>query len=217
MNKGNIWLVSDLHFSHKNIVKYSTNRKNELNLDENDNEMLKKHDEALIRRWNYTVKKYDTVYILGDFSFATTDETRKVLEKLNGKKHLIIGNHDASCKGLDNYFESVSQIKEVTFKKTVYPFLDENMHCIMCHFPMMAWNRRMHGAIMVHGHCHGSLDEINKQSEELRVDIGFDSELADGGLVSLEQLYNYMKFDVAKGKTFQEHLDYLVEKYNFRA
>ena len=217
MNKGNIWLVSDLHFSHKNIVKYSTNRKNELNLDENDNEMLKKHDEALIRRWNYTVKKYDTVYILGDFSFATTDETRKILEKLNGKKHLIIGNHDASCKGLDNYFESVSQIKEVTFKKTVYPFLDENIHCIMCHFPMMAWNRRMHGAIMVHGHCHGSLDEINKQSEELRVDIGFDSELADGGLVSLEQLYNYMKFDVAKGKTFQEHLDYLVEKYNFRA
>lgn len=217
MNKGNIWIVSDLHFSHKNIVKYSTNRKNELNLDENDNEMLKKHDEALIRRWNYTVKKYDTVYILGDFSFATTDETRKILEKLNGKKHLIIGNHDASCKGLDNYFESVSQIKEVTFKKTVYPFLDENMHCIMCHFPMMAWNRRMHGAIMVHGHCHGSLDEINKQSEELRVDIGFDSELADGGLVSLEQLYNYMKFYVAKGKTFQEHLDYLVEKYNFRA
>ena len=217
MNNGNIWLVSDLHFSHKNIVKYSTNRKTELNLDENDNEMLKKHDEALIRRWNYTVKKYDTVYILGDFSFATTDETRKILEKLNGKKHLIIGNHDASCKGLDNYFESVSQIKEVTFKKTVYPFLDENMHCIMCHFPMIAWNRRMHGSIMVHGHCHGSLDEINKQSEELRVDIGFDSELADGGLVSLEQLYNYMKFDVAKGKTFQEHLDYLVEKYNFRA
>lgn len=130
---------------------------------------------------------------------------------------MIIGNHDASCKSLTNYFESVSQIKEVTFKKTVYPFLDENMHCIMCHYPMIAWNRRMHGSIMVHGHCHGSLDEINKLSEELRIDIGFDSELADGGLVSLEQLYNYMKFDVAKGKTFQEHLDYLVEKYNFRA
>lgn len=67
MSKENIWFTSDLHFSHKNIVKYSTNRKTELNLDENDNEMLKKHDEALIRRWNYTVKKYDTVYILGDF------------------------------------------------------------------------------------------------------------------------------------------------------
>ena len=217
MNKGNIWLVSDLHFSHKNIVKYSTNRKNELNLDENDNEMLKKHDEALIRRWNYTVKKHDTVYILGDFSFANTDETRKILEKLNGKKHLIRGNHDAYCKGLDNYFESVSQIKEVTFKKTVYPFLDENMHCVMCHFPMIAWNRRMHGAIMVHGHCHGSLDEINKQTEELRVDVGFDSKLSDFGMVSLEQLYRYMKNDVAKGKTFQEHVNYLIEKYNFRA
>ena len=217
MNKETIWLTSDLHFRHKNIIKYSTNRKKEFNLDENDIDMLKKHDEALIRRWNFTVKKYDTVYIIGDFSFATSDETKKILGQLNGKKHLIIGNHDGSCRGLDNYFESVSHIKEVTFKKTVFPFLEENMHCVMCHFPLLAWNRRMHGAIMVHGHCHGSLDGINEQSEELRVDVGFDAKLGNYGLVSLEQLYNHMKNVVAKGKTFNEHLDYLVEKYNFRA
>jgi calcineurin-like phosphoesterase family protein len=217
MSKETIWFTSDLHFSHKNIIKYSTNRKKELNLEENDDEILKKHDEALIRRWNFTIKKHDIVYILGDFSFASSDETKKILGKLNGKKHLIIGNHDGSCRGLENYFVSVSQIKEVTFKKSLYPFLEENMHCVMCHFPMIAWNRRMHGAVMVHGHCHGSLDEINKQSEELRVDIGFDSKLADYGIVNLEQLYNYMKNDVAKGKEFNKHLDYLVEKYNFRA
>lgn len=54
--KENIWFTSDTHFSHRNIVKYSTNRKNEFNLDLNDVDMLKKHDEALIRRWNLTIK-----------------------------------------------------------------------------------------------------------------------------------------------------------------
>ena len=212
-----IWFTSDTHFGHKNILKYSTNRQNDMGLSLDDPDMMKKHDEILIQRWNMTVKKHDTVYILGDFSFASPEETRKILEKLNGKKHLIIGNHDKSCKGLENYFESTSQIREVTFKKTMFDFLEENMHCILCHFPLVAWNRRMHGSCMIHGHTHGSLDIRNSQSEELRVDIGFDSRLADGGFVELEQLYRYFKDEVTKGKTFQEHIDYLTEKTGFRA
>lgn len=216
-DRAKIWFTSDTHFGHKNILKYSTNRQNDMGLSLDDPDMMKKHDAMLIQRWNMTVKKHDTVYILGDFSFASPEETRKILEKLNGKKHLIIGNHDKSCKGLENYFESTSQIREVTFKKTMFDFLDENIHCILCHFPLVAWNRRMHGSCMIHGHTHGSLDIINSQSEELRVDIGFDSRLADGGFVELEQLYRYFKDEVTKGKTFQEHIDYLTEKTGFRA
>jgi calcineurin-like phosphoesterase family protein len=211
-----IWFVSDLHFSHKNILKYSTGRGEELGLDLDSPDMLSKHDEALIRRWNMTVGKHDVVYILGDLSFAKAEDTRIILGRLNGKKHLIIGNHDQSCRGLDNYFVSTSQIKEVTFKKTLFPFLDENMHCVLCHFPLMAWNRRMHGSCMVHGHLHGSGDDFNEMSEELRVDIGFDSRLADFGLVSLEQLYEHFK-RVRKGRSYKEHIAYLVEKNGFRA
>jgi calcineurin-like phosphoesterase family protein len=212
-----VWFVSDTHFSHRNIVKFCPQRQVEFGVDLNDPDMLQKHDDALIRRWNMTVGKHDTVYILGDLSFAPVEETKKILEKLHGKKHLIIGNHDGSCKGLDNYFESVSQIKEVWFKTHMFSFLDEHMHCILCHFPMMAWNRRMHGSIQVHGHLHGSGDELNKMSGELRVDIGFDSELANCGLVSLEQLYNYMKNEVAKGKKFEDHVKGIVEKTGFIA
>lgn len=212
-----VWFTSDTHWGHRNIVKFCPERQNEFGLDLNDPDMLKKHDEALIRRWNMTVAKNDTVYILGDFSFAPVEETKKLLEKLHGKKHLILGNHDGSCKGLENYFESVSQIKEVWFKTHVYKFLDEHMHCTLCHFPLIAWNRRMHGSIQVHGHLHGSGDEMNKESKELRIDIGFDSSFANCGLVSLEQLYSYMKNDVAKGKKFEEHIRTLVEETGFYA
>lgn len=217
MEKEIVWFTSDLHFSHENILKYSTNRREDFSLDLNDENVIKKHNDILINRWNMTIKKHDIVYILGDFSFASKEDTRKLLEKLNGRKHLIIGNHDGSCRGLNNYFESVSQIKEVTFKKHMYPFLSENIHCIMCHYPMNAWNRRMNGSLMLHGHCHGSLCEYNKQSEELKVDVGFDSMLGNCGFVNLEQLYNYMKNDIAKGKTFKEHIKYLTDKTGFRA
>ena len=155
--------------------------------------MMYKHNEYIVNMWNMTVKKEDHVYILGDVSFGSTEETRKLLERLRGHKHLVVGNHDKSCKGLENYFESVSQIKEFPIKKHQYDFLEENIYLVLCHFPMVAWNRRLHGAFMVHGHTHGSIDEINKQSHELRVDIGLDSEIANFGLVSLESLYRFMK------------------------
>lgn len=212
-----IWFVSDTHFSHKRILNFCEKRIEALNIDINEENVLQKHNDALIKKWNDIVKKHDTVYILGDFSFATTEETMKILQKLHGKKHLIVGNHDASCKGLNNYFVTVSQIRETLFKKSKFTFMDEDMHCVMCHFPLMAWNKRMHGAIMLHGHTHGSLDKINETSEELRVDVGFDSQLNNCNLISLETVYNHMKHNVAKGKTFQEHIEYLTNKTGFRA
>ena len=51
-------------------------------------------DEYMILRWNETVKPSDEVYILGDFSFAGAEPTAEILRRLNGKKILIIGNHD---------------------------------------------------------------------------------------------------------------------------
>lgn len=219
-NEYKIWFTSDLHKGHKNIVKFQKERKSIMGItdDMTDTEILKKHDEWIINMWNMTVGKHDHVYILGDLSFDTPEETVKFLGKLNGKKHLIIGNHDKSCKGLENYFESVSQIKEFPIKKHQYNFLEENIYLVLCHFPMVAWNRRLHGAFHLHGHTHSSLCDVNIQSEELRVDIGLDSKLANYGLVSLEQVYHFMK-DKIKDKgfsNFEEYVEWKAEKDGIR-
>ena len=215
-NAYKIWVTSDLHFSHKNIIKFMKERCNVMGITEDmtDTEKITKHNEWIINMWNMTVDKHDHIYILGDFSFDSPEETAKILGKLHGKKHLIIGNHDKSCKGLENYFESVSQIKEFPIKKHQYDFLEENVYFVLCHFPMVAWNRRLHGAIHLHGHTHNTLDSTNKESGELRVDIGLDSELANYGLVSLEQVYKFMKDKIKeKGFTdFERYVEYLTEK-----
>ena len=211
-----IWFTSDLHFGHRRILNFVPNRIKEFNLNLEEENVIETHDNLLIEKWNNTISKHDIVYILGDVSFVSSDDTKKILEKLNGKKHLIMGNHDSPCSSLSNYFVSTSQIKEVTFKKIHYSFLEEDLHCILCHYPLIAWNRRMHGSVMLHGHTHGSICDINLNSEELRIDIGFDSKLGNCNFISLEEVYKFLKHKIAKGKTFQEHNDYLTNKIGAR-
>ena len=201
-----VWFTSDIHFGHKNVLRFCKKRQEKMGIDLEDPAFDEKHRLYLIEQWNNTIAKKDIVYILGDFSFYNREGTRRILERLNGKKHLILGNHDKSCKGLENYFESVSQIKTVDFKKHEYQFLDENFIVEMCHYPIFSWNRRQHGSVMIHGHTHGSICNINKQSKELRVDVGYDSLLGNLGFVSLEDLYKYFK-TITNGLSFKDYIE----------
>ena len=84
---------------------------------------------------------------------------------------------------------------------------------------MIAWNRRPHGTCHLHGHTHGNLDEFNKNSEELRLDIGFDGGLSNYNFISLEELYEKYK-EIARttdSSTFVEHVEKIMEKIGFRA
>lgn len=208
----NIWFTSDTHFSHKNVLKHCKGRLKAFNIDEtlDDKEKVNLNDEAVIKRWNSKVKKTDIVYIIGDFSFASPDETKKILGRLNGKKFLISGNHDKSSEHLSGYFEQIVQIKEINFKRKNYDFLEEDFSVICCHYPMVTWNRKHYGSVNVHGHCHGNIDEYNEKSDDLRVDVGFDGKLANYNLIDLKTLYRYFKTKT-DGKLFS---DYVIEKRN---
>ena len=201
-----VWFTSDLHFGHKHILYFSKGRCENFKINVNDTNAVEMHDELLIKQWNNVINKKDIVYILGDLSFLKKDETKKLLERLHGEKHLILGNHDKSCKGLENYFESVSHIKTVNFQKHEFPFLDENFIVEMCHFPIFSWNRRQHGVCHIHGHTHGRCDEININSKELRVDVGYDGKLSNLGFIDLETLYAYFK-SITGTMTFRQYID----------
>jgi calcineurin-like phosphoesterase family protein len=220
------WFTSDTHLSHPSILYFHPKRRmaagitlEELQADKKT--AIEKHDEWLIDLWNKTVKKQDNIYILGDFCLGNRERTEQILKRLNGKKYLIRGNHDKSCKGLENYFEWVGDIKEVKFTHNQYPFIDpdETFAVELCHFPMVAWNRRPHGTCHLHGHCHSSLDKYNDFSQELRLDIGIDSKIANLGLVDLETVYQHMvDIKTASGsKTFIEHTEKIMDKLGFRA
>lgn len=168
----NIYFTADLHFGHKNILKHCLERPGAMNGD------CKQHDEWLLKLWQETVDKWDSVYILGDLTFLKSDDARHLLEKLPGRKYLIEGNHDGSIRAYENYFVSVNQVLDIVIKPSRAPFLKQNLQLSLCHYPMLTWNHKPYGSIMLHGHCHGKLDEYNQQSTDLRFDVGIDGVLS---------------------------------------
>ena len=82
-----IWFTSDNHFGHKSILKFAADTR------KHHTDVLEMNEE-MIRIWNDTVGPNDRVYCLGDFSFLKTEETKKILDRLSGRLHLIKGNHD---------------------------------------------------------------------------------------------------------------------------
>ena len=80
-----ILYIADLHLGHNNIIRHCNRPFKDVN------EM----DAVLIRNWNNTVRNDDDIYILGDVCYTKGDiSTIDYLKRLNGRKYIIIGNHD---------------------------------------------------------------------------------------------------------------------------
>lgn len=79
-----VFIISDTHFGHENIIRYC-NR---------PFRTVEEMDEAMIKNWNAVVTNKDVVIHLGDFCLTNKERCIEILNKLNGKKILIKGNHD---------------------------------------------------------------------------------------------------------------------------
>lgn len=176
-----------------------------------DETEIDKHDEWLINRWNSQVAKRDHVYILGDFAFGHPKSVIKILGKLNGKKYLILGNHDGSSDSLANYFEQITQQKMLTFKKDQWDFLEEDLMIFCMHYAPLVWPSKHYGCVAAYGHSHGNLDEFESTTGELRVDVGIDGKLANYHLISLEDLYQHYK-KISEGKPFRQYAQERIEE-----
>lgn len=155
-----VFFTADQHFGHKRIIELA-NR---------PYASVEAMDEDMIVKWNEVVGKDDLVYHLGDFAFA--DHT-PYLQRLNGWKRLIRGNHDHSnrvkaAKG----WEHVSDIEHVRV---------EGQSLVLFHYAMRVWNKSGHGAIQLYGHSHNNLEGDAQQC-----DVGVDC--WDFYPVTLEQI-----------------------------
>lgn len=94
----NVFFSSDQHFFHSNVIKYCG--RPYVDVDEMNS--------ALVKNWNSVVKHEDTVYCLGDFSFAGRP-VEIFSHALAGNKKLIPGNHDPIHPYNKHYKKSVKR------------------------------------------------------------------------------------------------------------
>ena len=115
-------------------------------------------DEALVADWNATVGPGDVVWHLGDFA-RTAAIAARVLPRLNGTKHLLLGNNDPGPQPPG--WASVAAYAELTL---------DGAALVLCHYPFRTWNGAHRGALNLHGHSHGRLKPLPRQ-----FDVGVDA------------------------------------------
>lgn len=145
------YYISDLHFYHENLNTQMDNR---------GFTTVEEMHEYMIKQWNNKVRRGDDVVILGDFSVGKGVETNEILQRLNGAKYLIEGNHDKF-------------LNDKKFDKTLFRWIkpyeevkDSKRKVILSHYPIMCYNGQYRldsegnpKAYMLYGHVHNSFDE----------------------------------------------------------
>jgi len=145
------YFISDTHFFHKNIIKFS-------NRPFDDVEQM---NNQIIHNWNAIVTKQDEVYILGDFVVHGSGEhANNILEQLNGVKYLIKGNHEDY---LDDPNFDTSHFKWI---KDYHTFEHNNITFVLFHYPILEWDHFYNDSIHLFGHVH------HKKKEYLRKILG---------------------------------------------
>lgn len=176
------WVTSDLHFGHKNIMKFCPVTRARYRDD------VDYMTEAMIAEWNNKVQPGDLVYILGDVAFLPSAKAVSIMHRLNGDKILVEGNHDRKL------------LNDPVFRRCfveVHKYLDINYNghkIAMFHYPIAEWDQMHRGALHFHGHLHGGVSGLEKYRA---FDAGMDA--TGEVVVSMDYAINRIKDNEIKG------------------
>jgi calcineurin-like phosphoesterase family protein len=152
------WLYADPHFFHASPDRADGIIKMCGRPFENGRDMT----DALASAWRSVVRPDDDIIVVGDFAHrADPVALRKLFDSLTGRKHLVVGNHDA---------KDTLALPWVTIKDIAYVSIDST-RVVLCHYPMLSWSgSRKSTTLQLYGHHHGRLPG-DRQSADIGVDV----------------------------------------------
>jgi calcineurin-like phosphoesterase family protein len=168
------FFTSDLHFSHKTVAKLRGFTEPPVKCDEPEHFNpcnlcapgdTVAHDAAVIANWNSVVRPEDFVWVLGDVGMGHVERFADSLIRLNGRLHLITGNHDDPWPGNRDSFKF--QRNWLDYFESVQAFARRRVDgkvVLLSHFPYdgdhtddpraTQFRLRDEGEILLHGHLH---------------------------------------------------------------
>ena len=159
------YYIADCHFFHRNM---------NTQMDKRGFASVEEMNEYMIKKWNNKVRPQDEIVILGDFSMGKGEETNELLDRLNGIKYLIEGNHDKYLE--DRKFDK----SKFRWIKPYYEFKENKCKIVISHYPIMCYNGQYRvddkgkpRAYMLYGHVHDSHDErlIHQFQNQMRATL----------------------------------------------
>jgi len=163
---------SDLHFSHFNIIKYDNRPFNS----------VEEMNNAIIENHNSVISDDDDWYFLGDFSFDGK-RTEEWLQRLNGNKFFIDGNHDSeqTIRSFKKYGTYLGNLAEIVVEK---------QNIVLCHYAMRTWRKSHKSTWHLYGHSHHSLPD---DPNSLSFDVGINGKDYNYTPLSFEQVKKIME------------------------
>jgi calcineurin-like phosphoesterase family protein len=167
------WFYSDPHFSHKNIAKVDY-------ADRPWKEGVEDMNEALVARYNAVVQPSDFVLWVGDCFFCSFKKAKEYMGRLNGRKGLVIGNHDRSKRRMAMMgFEFVVDelmisIGERAVRVNHYPYWNDDYVATDDNRGEGRFKElrppRVQGEVLIHGHTHSK-----QQRDGNMIHVGVDA------------------------------------------
>lgn len=162
------WFISDTHFFHENIIRFC----------ERPFQDAQQMNEFMVDKWNRTVAPGDKVYHLGDVACGFGGDDSKLgnlLGRLNGKKRLVVGNHDnLKSVSLQKHFEKL----ELWYGQKKWGFT-------CSHIPLPLEHLR-DGNFCVHGHIHNAI-----KNDPHYINVCVEHTLY--GLLNIDDIFKQMK------------------------
>lgn len=187
------WFTADLHIGHTNIIQYC----------KRPFASVREMNEAIVDLWNETVRPHHSVAILGDVCLGKVRETLPVLAQMQGRKHLIMGNHD-QCHPMHRraykmraMYRAIGEINgDMTLTQWWRPDAPvPNGGAWLNHFPyahnefttdkFADWRIKDTHNWLIHGHVH---DRWRQRGRE--INVGIDA--WGGRLVHVDQIVEYL-------------------------
>ena len=145
-----IYYTADPHYGHANVIKHAKRPFADVHA----------MDAAMIAATQAVVTAKDDLWIVGDFAWSE-EAGRRAFAQLPGRKHFIQGNHDRPWVrklGWASFHDR--DIVEVRDNGTVF---------VLCHYPLITWNKIRHGVIHLFGHVHNNWEGNSKA-----INVGVD-------------------------------------------
>jgi len=167
-----IFFTADEHYGHANVIHFC----------KRPFSSVEEMTETLITNHNAKVREGDVTYHLGDMFWrtCTAKEAQRIMDRLNGKHYLILGNHDEVAKNIAGRFVWVKDVALIHTPTRVW----------LSHYAHRSWPDSHRFSYHLFGHTHGVMPDYRYST-----DAGVDAK--GYAPFSYEELAAYM---AAKGQ-----------------